>query len=109
MIIKVTKKDINCAIRNMYNETSCPIALAMKRHGLNNPKVNPEDDYLSYSSNGDEEAGWTNRVMLKIPRSVARFVKAFDSKYDSSLPRWERRMAKKTMIRPFSFLVRKER
>lgn len=109
MIIKVTKKDIITASRRGYDETSCPIARAMKRHGLNNPSVNPADDDLSYSSNGDEEAGWTNRVTLKIPRSVARFVKAFDSKYDSSLPQWERRMAKKTMIRPFSFLVRKER
>ena len=109
MIIKVMQKDINAATRHGYDEASCPIARAMKRHGLQGPCVDPSEGDLSYDPGGDEEAGWMTRINLYIPRSVKRFVQAFDNKYGKWLSDSKRRKASRAYIRPFSFLVRKER
>ena len=109
MIVKVTRKDIRDAVNSPYgyDSASCPVARAMERHGLAEPDVNPADGKLFYG--GDYNTG-AELTRLKVPRSVARFVKAFDKKYDVVMFTPEERLkASSKLIRPFSFLVRKER
>ena len=87
--IKVLQKHIN-KVRGAggYNETSCPVALALIDAGFKYPRVlEPEGN-----SRDDMDYLFIDNCIYNYPRSVKTFVKNFDNKFP---------------VKPFTFILKK--